>query len=200
MLGGQLKLLQMEAEAKGEEAPTDIVTKNGEIIGRYEDGVSALYCAEELSAVSVYPNYGRVTVYIGGVTRIYNRYTGQLSAPIGEVGLINVHPEFDALFLGRGIANAVGEYFILSAVSNNSLVSLTEETFSQALFTRVEKIGVYSVYGTKGLVGNTFNRNIFSLSTHYHLKSVEGFRSLINTFEAEALKAGANKISIYGGL
>jgi RHS repeat-associated protein len=78
-----------------------------------------------------------------------------------------------------------------------ALVNLTEETFSQALFTGVENVGGYSIYGTKGLVGSTFNRNIFLLEAS-GTKSLSRLRSLIGSLEAEALEAGANKISIYG--
>jgi hypothetical protein len=55
------------------------------------------------------------------------------------------------------------------------------------------------VWGTKGLVGNTFNRNIFYLKAATEDKSLRGFMSLIKHFEAEALGAGARKISIFGG-
>jgi RHS repeat-associated protein len=79
----------------------------------------------------------------------------------------------------------------------SSLVNLTEETFSQALFNGAENVGGYSIYGTKGLVGSTFNRNIFLLEASGG-KSLGGFRSFVGSLEAEALGAGANKISIYG--
>lgn len=74
---------------------------------------------------------------------------------------------------------------------------MTEETFSQALLKGAENVGNYSIYGTKGLVGNTFNRNFFLLEASGG-KSLSGFRSLVGTMESEALGAGANKISIYG--
>ena len=76
------------------------------------------------------------------------------------------------------------------------MVNLTEETFSQALFKGAENLGGYSVYGTKGLVGNTFNRNIFLEASGG--KSLSGFRSFVGSLEAEALGVGANKISSYG--
>lgn len=66
-----------------------------------------------------------------------------------------------------------------------------------ALFNGAENVGGYSVYGTKGLVGNTFNRNIFLLEAPGG-KSLSGFRSFVGALESEALGAGANKISIYG--
>lgn len=79
----------------------------------------------------------------------------------------------------------------------SSLVNVTEETFSQALFKGEENVGGYSIYGTKGLVGTTFNRNIFLLEASGG-KSLSGFRSFVGSSEVEALGAGANKISIYG--
>ncbi|MGN8037653.1 RHS repeat domain-containing protein [Chitinophaga sp. 22321] len=81
-------------------------------------------------------------------------------------------------------------------IRGGALVSMTEETFGQALFKGAEKMGNYEIWGTKGLVGNTFNRNIFLLDATK--KSVSGLRVLINNMEAEAIGAGANKISIYG--
>jgi hypothetical protein len=84
-----------------------------------------------------------------------------------------------------------------AAKGGGSLVNLTEETFSQALFKGAENVGGYSVYGTKGLVGSIFNRNIFLLEASGG-KSLSGFRSFVGSLEAEGLGAGANKISIYG--
>ena len=84
-----------------------------------------------------------------------------------------------------------------STKGGGALVNLSEETFSQALFKGAEKIGGYTIHGTKGLVGKTFNRNIFLLEAS-GLKTLSGFRSFIRSLEAEALSAGANKISIYG--
>lgn len=80
---------------------------------------------------------------------------------------------------------------------NKSLVSLTDETFYQSLFNGPENIQGYSIYGTKGIVGNTFNRNIFLLEATGE-KGVSGFRQLIGSLETEALKSRADKISIYG--
>jgi hypothetical protein len=59
-----------------------------------------------------------------------------------------------------------------------------------------ENVEGYSIYGTKGLVGNTFNRNIFLLETSGS-KSLSGFRFLVGSMEKEALGNGASKISIY---
>ncbi|WP_426479447.1 hypothetical protein ACP3T3_08410 [Chryseobacterium sp. CBSDS_008] len=80
---------------------------------------------------------------------------------------------------------------------SKAIVNLTEETFSQALMKGAENVGGYTIYGTKGLVGNTFNRNIFLLEASGS-KSLSGLRSLVGSMEKEALGAGASKISIYG--
>ncbi|WP_336733958.1 RHS repeat domain-containing protein, partial [Chryseobacterium sp. VD8] len=93
---------------------------------------------------------------------------------------------------GRGIAVAEE-----TAGIESSIVNLTEETFTQALYNGAENVNGYSVYGTKGLVGNTFNRNIFLLEASGS-KSLSGFRTLVGGMEAEAISAGATKISIYG--
>ncbi|WP_158605983.1 DUF6443 domain-containing protein [Taibaiella sp. KBW10] len=77
------------------------------------------------------------------------------------------------------------------------LVNLTEETFSQAVSKGAEKISGYSVYGTNGLVGSTYNVNVFLLEASAG-KSLSGFRTFIGNLEGRALDAGASKISIYG--
>ncbi|WP_288448295.1 hypothetical protein, partial [uncultured Chryseobacterium sp.] len=93
---------------------------------------------------------------------------------------------------GRGIAVAEE-----TAGIESTIVNLTEETFTQALYNGAENVNGYSVYGTKGLVGNTFNRNIFLLEASGS-KSLSGFRTLVGGMEAETISAGATKISIYG--
>lgn len=80
---------------------------------------------------------------------------------------------------------------------SKAIVNLTEETFSQALMKGTENLNGYSIYGTKGLVGNTFNRNVFLIEASEG-KSLSGLRTLVTSMEEEALRAGANKISIYG--
>ncbi|MEZ4888462.1 MAG: RHS repeat-associated core domain-containing protein [Chitinophagales bacterium] len=91
---------------------------------------------------------------------------------------------------------------IVAKKGSTSLVSLTDETFSQAVFREsfglTEKIGNYSIYGTKGLVGNTFNRNIFYINSPKNAKNLANFRSLMSSMEKEAIGLGENKISIYG--
>ncbi|MDQ0593698.1 hypothetical protein QFZ37_002067 [Chryseobacterium ginsenosidimutans] len=107
---------------------------------------------------------------------------------VGAVAMIFINPEAGAEGLLKNTVTKAG---------SRSLVNLTEETFSQALYKGVENVGGYSIYGTKGLVGNTFNRNVFLLEAS-GTKSLSGFRSLFGSMEAEAIGAGASKISIYG--
>jgi hypothetical protein len=82
----------------------------------------------------------------------------------------------------------------------NAIVPLSEETLSQAAIKdylkQTEKIGDYSIYGTKGLVGDTFNRNIFLIETEN--KSLAAFRKMFDQMEKEAITMGANKLSIFG--
>ena len=85
----------------------------------------------------------------------------------------------------------------VASTGNTSIVNLSQETFLQGLFRGAEKVGGFSIHGTKGLVGNTFNRNIFLIEAN-GTKSLSSFRSMFGSLESEALKAGANKISIYG--
>ncbi|MDQ0067702.1 DUF6443 domain-containing protein [Chryseobacterium lathyri] len=76
------------------------------------------------------------------------------------------------------------------------LVPMAEETLEQASRDLPETIGTYSIYGTQGLVGDTYTRNIFLMETKK--KSLSGLRSTIATMEKQAAQKGANKISIYG--
>jgi RHS repeat-associated protein len=119
-------------------------------------------------------------------------YFSIMTLPLGGGGgsLRGVLAGTRSLFM-RGFSKAAVK------TGGRGLVNLTEETFSQALFKGAENVGGYSVYGTKGLVGNTFNRNIFLLEASGS-KSLSGFRSFVGSLEVEAIGAGANRISIYG--
>ena len=93
--------------------------------------------------------------------------------------------------------STVLEEITINAIGRKSLVDLTEETFSQALFKGVENMKGYAIYGTKGLAGSTYNRNIFLLE-QVQGKSLSGFRNFVQALEQEARGVGAKKISIYG--
>lgn len=80
--------------------------------------------------------------------------------------------------------------------AKNFLVPMAEETLEQASRDIPETIGTYSIYGTQGMVGSTYTRNIFLMETSK--KSLSGLRSTIATMEKQAAQKGANKISIYG--
>lgn len=113
----------------------------------------------------------------------------------GAIELINGGVK-GSLSLVKGLFRAKGATKVV-ATGNRTVVDLTEETFRQALFKGSENMGGYAIYGTKGMVGSTFNRNIFLIEASKG-KSLSGFSSLIKNLEAEALEAGAKKISIYG--
>lgn len=185
---------------------TDYIRRDGTRSVEVKDGNNTIESIEPLPEAVVYPNYGWTASTQGGVTRQYNQYDSPLtkqSMVVGEAPLEQVNIEFDMLLMGRLAVNAASSV-ATSAVAENTattsgatLVSMTEETFSQALLKGAENIGNYSIYGTKGLVGKTFNRNIFLLEASEG-KSLSGFRALVGSMESEALGAGANKISIYG--
>ena len=81
-----------------------------------------------------------------------------------------------------------------------ALVPLSEEVFTQGLAQELMRnpmqVGAYSLFGNQGLVGKTFNVNIFYMTTTS--KSLSGFNTVLKSLEANAIKAGANSISIYG--
>ncbi|MBV8326508.1 MAG: RHS repeat-associated core domain-containing protein [Chryseobacterium sp.] len=130
-------------------------------------------------------------------------YVGGAGDPIGIFDVVGQvmstwKPENRYLAMAAGIIGAVAlKKPGLAGAESKAVVNLTEETFSQALMKGAENVGGYSIYGTKGLVGNTFNRNIFLLEASGS-KSLSGLRSLVGNMEKEALGTGANKISIYG--
>ncbi len=80
---------------------------------------------------------------------------------------------------------------------NRAIVNLTEETFSQGLIYGPESIGSYSIYGTKGLAGDTYIRNIFYIKSAQR-ENLSSLIRLLGSMENEALRMGANKMSIYG--
>ncbi|WP_103072708.1 RHS repeat domain-containing protein [Aquimarina sediminis] len=129
---------------------------------------------------------------VGWAVQAYNYYGGETPLARGNVTAM----DFDSPVFLIASLRTVGALFLRSNKGVGGLVSLSEETFSQALLKGAEKVGNYSIYGTKGLIETTFTRNIFLIDTP--TKSLSGFRSLINSLESEALRAGANRISIYG--
>jgi len=74
--------------------------------------------------------------------------------------------------------------------------NLSDAVFNLSVNGNIEKIGSYSIYGVKGLVGKTFNRNIFLIETSN--RSLSGLRSMVQSMEKEAIDLGANKLSIFG--
>ena len=77
---------------------------------------------------------------------------------------------------------------------SRSVERLDEVTFNAALRNGPETFSGFQIYGTKGLVGNTYNRNVFLIESDKR----QLVSRLLQDFEAEARAAGANKISIAG--
>ncbi len=75
-------------------------------------------------------------------------------------------------------------------------VVASEETAWRAVVAGSEKIAGFSIEGTKGLVGTTFNRNIFGLWAD--TKGATSIGGLFRAIEGEAREAGAKRISIVG--
>jgi RHS repeat-associated protein len=103
---------------------------------------------------------------------------------------------WQSLVLGGFGVGGVGRAALTETTAERGLVNMSEEIVHQAIFYGEEKVGDYSIEGIKGLVGTTYNRNIFYVGTKN--KSLANFRSFVKTLEQEAIDAGANKISIYG--
>jgi len=80
---------------------------------------------------------------------------------------------------------------------------MSEELLNKSLFEDganfIEKVGNYKIYGNKGLVGDTYTRNILLIETEANAKkSLSGFKTMVQQLENEAKAAGASRISIGG--
>lgn len=86
------------------------------------------------------------------------------------------------------------------AAKGGPLVRGADEAFSSALFQEatktVENVGGFRLYGNKGLVGDTFTRNVFLVEAE--TKGAASLRGFVNALEGEARAAGANQLSIVG--
>jgi len=76
----------------------------------------------------------------------------------------------------------------------SSLIALEEAAFVAALKNGPETISGFQVFGNKGLVGKSFNRNIFLLESNKR----QSIAKLLKAFEAEAKAAGAEVLNIKG--
>jgi hypothetical protein len=83
---------------------------------------------------------------------------------------------------------------------STGLVNLTEETFSRAVaqsaFFGAEKVAGFRLFGMKGLVGETFNRNVFLLEAEK--KGGAALSGLVNSLVEEAKAVGAKELRIVG--
>ncbi len=88
---------------------------------------------------------------------------------------------------------AAGDFVV---APNRGLVNAADEVFEQARKNGPESIGGFKIYGNKGLVGDSYARNIFLVEAE--TKGAASLRGLTNTLEAEAKLAGAKDIRIIG--
>jgi hypothetical protein len=75
---------------------------------------------------------------------------------------------------------------------SKALVPMAEAAFSTGT---TRAVAGYEVGGNAGLVGSTYNINIWGL---YATKNAQGLGALANAFKAEAIAADATSISISG--
>jgi RHS repeat-associated protein len=102
-----------------------------------------------------------------------------------------------------GVLSGGGGWFsrgtkALDVVSDGSLaiVRQADEVLEQAVITGPETISGFRIWGNKGLVGSTFNRNILLIEAV--VKGRIPLRTLATALEAEASAAGASRLSIVG--
>ncbi|QRK14230.1 hypothetical protein JQX13_53385 [Archangium violaceum] len=114
----------------------------------------------------------------------------RVAVPVGKV----------ATAVGYGVG---GVYVLSSGASDGARVSSqgqmrpsAEELLQQAVRRPPEKVSGFRIFGNKGLVGTTFQRNILLIEAE--VKGAAPLRELIAAFEAEARAAGATRLSITG--
>jgi hypothetical protein len=95
---------------------------------------------------------------------------------------------------GADVAEALGVGGLADGggASGGALVPMGEAAYSFGSF---RQIAGYEVAGTSGLVGSTYNLNIWGISSN---GTGLGLSSLVRNLRAEAAAAGATRISIVG--
>ena len=93
---------------------------------------------------------------------------------------------------GEARSSAVATQGEGAAEGSEALVPMARASFETGT---VRTVAGYEVGGNAGLVGSTYNVNIWGL---YATEGAQGLSSLANAFKAEASAAGASKISISG--
>jgi hypothetical protein len=147
---------------------------------RYGEGSIKDVVGEALSGAAIGGFSGAV---FGGILGHIFRPKGNLDLPSGKVGTAGeVVDEFgNKISVGEIMSYGTdedwtavfrnGKWEYVQTPPSSKIVLLTDEKFSQALFKETikatEKINGYLIHGTKGLIGDTFNRNIFYIETPF---------------------------------
>jgi hypothetical protein len=83
-----------------------------------------------------------------------------------------------------------------SESSQGQMRPAAEELLQQATRLPPERLNGFRIFGNKGLVGQTFQRNVLLIEAE--TKGASSLKKLIEAFEAEARAAGASRLSITG--
>ncbi|MBL8151505.1 MAG: RHS repeat-associated core domain-containing protein [Blastocatellia bacterium] len=87
-----------------------------------------------------------------------------------------------------------------TSLERQALIKMSEEVFERSLVQEVtrtaENIGGFKIFGSKGLVGNVFNRNVFLIEAEK--KGASSLSGLVKNLEDEARSAGAKELRIIG--
>ena len=116
---------------------------------------------------------------------------------VGAAALGAILPAISGSAVKSGL-KAIGEALGIGRKAEGVIIRSGEDIVAGAIKNGPEKIGSYTIDGTKGVIGDTFARNIFSISADKGGKSVAGFNAMVKTMEKEAVSTGASKISIQG--
>jgi RHS repeat-associated protein len=116
------------------------------------------------------------------------------------LGLYNLATRFFNSAAGQNTVQAMGDLATGSQTPGTSLIGLpvmsTEQSFAAA---GKEVINGFEIYGSKQIVGNVFDRNIFSIGLEPGgSPSLKALGSLVSNLESQAKDAGSGVLRITG--
>ncbi|WNG31767.1 hypothetical protein F0U62_27920 [Cystobacter fuscus] len=114
----------------------------------------------------------------------------RVAVPVGKVATVLSGGPWAAIIVEQAHGAATGA----SEASRGQMLPAAEELLQQATRLPPEHLGGYRIFGNKGLVGQTFQRNILLIEAD----KGASLSRLIAAFEAEARAAGASRLSITG--
>jgi RHS repeat-associated protein len=169
---------------------TNYVNSKGKSIVNTNDGSDAVVCIDALPQATITPSGGWVPVGDHETSEVAwwkNINTGEQCSEYRVIGLKNVHPEFDLLFLGRGMLSTFGNAAAGSvAKGGTQFTTHGVERIAGATATRGGVLSMEGVNATKSL-GRVFTQADGAKVFLHEITSgrfnvvVEGNRDIITT-------------------